>query len=246
MARALVVVTGCSGGLGASSLAAALARAWSGRAGERPEVVLVDGHLGRGGLDVTCGIEHLVGVRWSQLAAVVGPVDPVRLVERLPTAHGCAVLSADGASGGVPAQARRDVLASLDAGDSTLVVDGPLPSGSPVRPTLEVLLTGVQPRALADLDAVLGGVGRENCRSASGGGRQGTGAGERVIVTAGADPPSALVEALSRHTALPVVGHLRHRPAVARAAERGEWPGGAAFAEVVRAIAHRLPEVRAA
>ena len=71
-----LVVTGASGGLGSSTLAAALAGAWSKRA-----PLLVDLDLTGGGIDVTCGIDHVEGLRWPDLNAVRGVVDPDLLAD---------------------------------------------------------------------------------------------------------------------------------------------------------------------
>ena len=60
----VVGVLGASGGLGASTLAVALAVRAGGRYGV---AVAVDGDPARGGLDVTACLEHEAGLRWADL-----------------------------------------------------------------------------------------------------------------------------------------------------------------------------------
>ena len=95
----VVGVLGASGGLGASTLAVALAGS---AVPVHPPVVCVDGHIERGGLDVTACVEHLPGVRWGDLAGVRGEVAVADLLRELPRAGGVPVLSA--ASGGAGPQ----------------------------------------------------------------------------------------------------------------------------------------------
>lgn len=79
-----------SGGVGASTLAAAVAvRA----AAADHAVVAVDLDPWSGGLDVRLGLEQEPGWRWDALVAVDGLVDGAGLLERLPVAQGVAVLS---------------------------------------------------------------------------------------------------------------------------------------------------------
>lgn len=96
-------VLGAVGGVGTSSLAAAVAAGW--RRG-----TLVDLDRCGGGLDVALGIDMHGGVRWSGLHASGGRIDPVELARRLPRWRGVAVLAADGSD--VSAEALRSVLAA--------------------------------------------------------------------------------------------------------------------------------------
>lgn len=83
-----IAVTGSAGGIGTSTLAAALAR----HAGA---ALLVDASPCSGGLDLLLGLENKPGARWPDLAAGTGTVDPGDLVRALPTTpDGIAVLSA--------------------------------------------------------------------------------------------------------------------------------------------------------
>lgn len=84
-----------SGGVGASTLAAAVAvrAAAAGRS-----VVAVDLDRVAGRLDVVFGVEQLPGWRWHRLAAVAGLVDGMGLARQLPITNGVSVLSAGTAS----------------------------------------------------------------------------------------------------------------------------------------------------
>lgn len=84
----MIGVLGGSGGIGASSFAAVLALV-----GRVP--FLVDLDVSGGGIDVTLGIEHLAGARWSGIELSGGPLDPATLADGLPRAGPCAVLAAD-------------------------------------------------------------------------------------------------------------------------------------------------------
>lgn len=87
MAQVIGVVGG-SGGVGASTFAAALA-AQAGRS------VLIDLDVSGGGIDVLLGIESVPGARWSGLRVAGGRLDPQVLLDGLPRWGSCAVLAAD-------------------------------------------------------------------------------------------------------------------------------------------------------
>jgi MinD-like ATPase involved in chromosome partitioning or flagellar assembly len=92
----IIAVLPASGGVGATSLAAALAvRAC---AAGRPAVA-VDLDPWSGGLDVTFGIEQEPGWRWDQLREASGIVDGERLAARLPSVLGVPVLAMPTAAG---------------------------------------------------------------------------------------------------------------------------------------------------
>jgi hypothetical protein len=84
----MIGVLGGSGGIGASSFAAVLALA-----GQLP--FLIDLDVSGGGIDVTLGIEHVAGARWSGIQLSGGSLDPQTLADGLPRAGPCAVLAAD-------------------------------------------------------------------------------------------------------------------------------------------------------
>jgi secretion/DNA translocation related CpaE-like protein len=118
----LMVVTGATGGAGASTLAAALARyAHVHEAGG----ALVDLDPASGGIDLMLGAERAPGARWDELAGVGARVDEGILIEALPTSDGLAVLSWP-ASGEIEpdAVAVGHVLDALVRSQVRVVVDG--------------------------------------------------------------------------------------------------------------------------
>ena len=92
MSAQVRAVVGAVGGVGASTLAALLARSLA-SGGER--VVLVDLDHAGGGIDVLLGIEEAAGARGSDLHAVRGTVAAHDLDGLLPRWQGVEVLSAD-------------------------------------------------------------------------------------------------------------------------------------------------------
>lgn len=216
-------VIGASGGVGATTLAAALTRRLAIRLGQ---AVLLDLDVGGGGAEVTTAVEHREGVRWLDLRDVVGPVDGQRLAEALPGLERAGVLSAGGRGplprAEIPSGACQDVLASLiDAGVPT-VVD--LPRFSPLLaevcrlPGAVALVSSLHTRALADLDALV-----ERLESSwSGATPQSAG-----LVTRGRRVPAEVIEAIERHLGLPHLVHVADDRRVPLACERGEWPGSA-------------------
>lgn len=86
----IIAVLPASGGVGATSLAAALA-VRAAAAGRR--AIAVDLDPWSGGLDVTFGIEQEPGWRWGELGEVSGVVDGELLAARLPAVLGVPVLA---------------------------------------------------------------------------------------------------------------------------------------------------------
>lgn len=86
----VVSVIGAVGGVGGSTLAAALAMHGAARG---TESLVVDGDRTGGGIDLVCGAEHSEGLRWPDLALADGHVSPGSLTRVLPRAGGAAVLS---------------------------------------------------------------------------------------------------------------------------------------------------------
>ncbi len=212
----VIGVLGASGGVGASTLAATLA--W--RAGRRGQTVLVDGHLGGGGIDVTAGVEHLPGLRWGDLAELRGRADGV--LAELPEDRGVRVLAAGRGSApqrrSVPDRAVLDVVDTVAAA-ATVVLD--LPRGGSLcerlveRCGVVLVVAGLHVRALADLDAaveVLLDVPE-------------TAPAEIALVTRGPRAGAGLAEVVEGQLGLPHLAHVADETGVARAAERGEWPG---------------------
>lgn len=230
MSAPFLAVTAASGGLGASTLAAALGAAL---AAEGNGAVVVDLDLHGGGLDVTCGIDHRGGLRWPDLHRVRGPVEVDALVAALPSHRGSAVLSAGASrtrpSDPVPgASARADVLGSLAGGRLPVVADLPRWAVGEEMPTFSpwLLLTGTRTRELADLDALVLRVTA---------GRPAGQVDALALVTTGPVPDATLVAALESHLGLRHLAHVPRDRRVAAAVERGQWPGGRAFAETVHA-----------
>lgn len=213
----VVAVSGASGGLGASTLAAAVALAL------RPHpVTLVDGDLRGGGLDVTLGVEHLDGLRWGDLARHEGAAAGEALRRRLP-GDPLPVLAARGAR--PSAAAAREVVAAL-AREGTVVLD--LPVTLLVQPEwrsltdLAVLLVGLRPRWLRDAEAL-----RPLLADAD----------EVVTVTRGAGRSRQAAPRVASHLGHPFVEHLPDDPRVVRAEARGRPPGGRGpVADVARAL----------
>lgn len=120
---AVVGVVGARGGVGASTLAAALAAA-AVRAGRR--TVLVDGRHTGAGVDVLLGIEEEPGLRWADLSEARGEVDPDRLVDLLPQWSGARVLSTDRVRAlARPDDVEPDVLRALVRASDLVVLDLP-------------------------------------------------------------------------------------------------------------------------
>lgn len=215
----LVIVIGASGGLGASTWAAALARRLSTHLGE---CILVDGDVRGGGLDMTCGTEHVPGLRWPDLARLRGAVSATRLVAALPRGE-VPVLSAGGRGVPVPLEVMLDVLGSL-SGEVPVVVDclgatglaealmgGGLSGGggAGVRVDAVQVVSGLQVRQLADTEALMGHL-------------PGPGVG---LVTRSRTGLGAEFEEVLDHLGVPHLAHLRDDPRVRRDGERGDWPG---------------------
>lgn len=227
-------VLGSSGGLGASTLASALAVS---AAPARPPVVCVDGQLHGGGLDVTACAEHRAGIRWADLAGARGDVPGADLLAELPESGGVRLLSAGPGGATPPPAVIVSVLGSLREVAGLLVVD--LPSGADHgEPFLSacdavVLLSGVSARHLADAVAASGRVsvaGPEAWLVVRGSARG---------VAWGADLP----EAMAAHLDLPLAGCWRDDPKLALDAERGRAPGERARSSLATLCGRLLEQV---
>lgn len=153
MTRARIIgVAGGSGGVGASSLVAAVAV----RAARRGlAVACVDLRRFGGGLDVVFGVDHEPAVRWPDLARAHGRLDVPELLARLPSAEGVHVVSCDRAAPTVlRPEACRAVVDGLAEHVDLVVVDLPGPDLPEHAPSLELLheallVCGSDPPALA-------------------------------------------------------------------------------------------------
>jgi hypothetical protein len=117
-----VTVVGAVGGVGASTLAALLARRW---AADGEHVTLVDLDPVGGGIEVLLGIEAVEGVRWADLGGVRGTLDGADLDGLLPTWRGVEVLSGDRQAGPVEGEALRAVWSALSGAGRLVVADLP-------------------------------------------------------------------------------------------------------------------------
>jgi secretion/DNA translocation related CpaE-like protein len=119
----VVAVLGGSGGVGASTLATALA-VTARRQGL--DTLLVDGDPLGGGVDVMLGWEGVDGLRWPDLAHVRGRVSPPALVGALPGDGSLAVLSFDRSHmDAVPSAAMAAAIDAGRRGRDIVVVDLP-------------------------------------------------------------------------------------------------------------------------
>jgi hypothetical protein len=220
----VVGVLGASGGLGASTLAVALAvvAARAGRLRRQVPAVAVDGAVSGGGLDVTACVEHVPGLRWSDLARTRGEVSGPDLADALPMAGAARVLS------GVPGGAKpapevvTSVVAALRSTAELVVVDLPRADGAaPLVAACDVvlLLAGATPRHLSDAVAVRAGLA--SAAAASSGSEPDD---PRLVLRSGA-AAGELAAAVADHLDLPLAARWRDDGRVARDADRGLTPG---------------------
>jgi hypothetical protein len=147
----VIGVVGGSGGVGASTFAAAIAAA-AGRS------VLVDLDPVGGGIDVLLGIESLPGARWSQMQLDGGYLDPVLLRDGLPRWQSVAVLAADAAPPSAAAVVQV-VAAAEEVGPVVLDLPrAPSPVREAARCTFDVIVADAHVRELAAARSVLAGL----------------------------------------------------------------------------------------
>lgn len=220
----IVILTGASGGLGVSTLAAVTATVLAREASP----VLVDGAFGAGGLDATVAVEHLDGLRWSDLAEHEGEVDVGRLRGALPQGP-VPVLAARGPR---PSPAVvTEVVRGLSAA-GPVVVD--LPCSGRVPPVwreladVVVVLVGLRPRWLRDGEALVDVMGGA-CDHA-------------LLVTRGPRRSERVAARAAEHLGLPLLDHLADDPGVLREEARGRPPRPRGpVGEVARSVAAALP-----
>ncbi|MFC6150426.1 MULTISPECIES: septum site-determining protein Ssd [Mumia] len=125
----VVAFVGGSGGAGASSLAASVARTAARAPGGRDadgDVLLVDGDPLGGGLDLLLGDEARPGLRWNDLAATHGRLSGTALRRSLPRADGLAVLSWERGARDVPSdEVVAAVLTAVRRAHALVVADLP-------------------------------------------------------------------------------------------------------------------------
>ncbi len=222
MAAHTIRVVGGSGGVGTSTLAAALAR--TAAEGGLGRVVLLDADPVGGLADHAAVLEHLAGLRWGELARLDGPVDGEALLGRLPAADRLSVLAGCGAP--IPQATVAAVLAALHSTCDVLVVDGPQADLPGTARASVVLLAGLGP---AEVEAAR----RVRSRLV-----------DPWLVTRGPRALRRIGPEVGAHLDATWLGHLRDDPRVPRAAADGR---SAATVRTVRALADRLlRETRAA
>ena len=221
----LVLVVPASGGLGASTFAAVLARQVSG--------VLVDGDVEGAGVDATLVLEEEPGLRWPDLAGLEGPAEPRHLLARLP---GSAPPVLAGAG---PTRVRSAVVGSALAAlraQRPVVVDLPAPVLDRhdwlAWADLVVLLVGLRPRQVRDAEVTLR--------------RVRDGAATVRLVTRGARRAEPVGREVADHLGGAWLGHLEDEPGVLRDEGRGRPPRSrGAVGRVARTVAEVLPPATA-
>jgi secretion/DNA translocation related CpaE-like protein len=209
-ARVLGVLGGC-GGAGASTLAAALADT----AGRSSRTLLIDGDPLGGGLDVLVGVESAPGVRWHELAATRGRLDPKAFTSAICEVHGFGLLSwgRDRPPGGIAIEAIDAVLAAASRAFATVIIDiARCPSRASQR-LLEaseavVVVVPADVRAVAATAALVGSLSPQLTSP-------------YVVVR---DPGRLAAKDVAASLRLPLAATVRSEASVQSAAHRGESP----------------------
>lgn len=225
------MVVGAAGGVGASTLAALLARARARRGG----TVLVDLDPARCGVEVLLGIEAAHGARWADLQQVRGTVAPADLEGVLPRWCGVEVLSADRRGGPGEPAAVRAVWDSLAAARGTVVADVParelLADAARGGPLLGPVLTNRTDLLLVIGQDVLGVAGALPVRDALGDGRT------QLVLRRRARARVAPFEA-AHVLDLPLLAVLPTDRRLAEAVDRGFGPRTPGWSRLARTVAH--------
>lgn len=204
----VVAVVGATGGVGASTLAVALAQRATQEGGE---AAVVDLDPFGGGLDLLLGAERVEGWRWPQLAGASGQVGDLR--SYLPVVDGVSLVATSREPGPEPGVgALEAVVASLRAWHPMVVLDvgrvGSVVAQRAVQTAGRVLLiTSTAVRAVAAARTRAGLLDRP-------------GVGLVLRPTRNGVPPGLVAEVVG----LPVLGILPHEPGLVAAAEFGEPP----------------------
>ncbi|WP_406829402.1 hypothetical protein ABEG17_10380 [Pedococcus sp. KACC 23699] len=224
MEHRVLGVVGASGGLGASTLAVALAVRAAASVGA---TVCVDGAFERGGLDVTACLEHVAGLRWSDLVDLRGEADGADLLRSLPSAGGLRVLAARGLL--PPDEVVESCLRALSSICGLTVVD----LGGSLRwvgHCSDVLLvSGVSARHLADASALAVGLSRHR-------------ASARLVLRAGRRE-SVTAEEVAVHLDLPLAATVRDDVQAVTDADRARVPGSRTSGSVAIAADRLLSEL---
>lgn len=210
-----VAVVSASGGLGVSTIAAALALEG---AKHDQRAALVDLAPHSGGIDLLLGAESLPGARWSDLGNASGQLGD--LTDTLLKTHGVGVLAQCRQRPGAPtASAKQAVLASLARSHDIIVIDT---AGEKVSADVTLLVAGADVRSVA--------AARMLCASDE---LVPTGLLVRTS-TARRLAPKNVSEALG----VPLLGVIRDDAAVPRLADMGHPPTSAVAKRFRHDIAH--------
>lgn len=211
----VIAVTGASGGVGATVVAAAAALGMVGR--DEP-TVLVDLDTGAPGVEILLGVEEARGVRWPELAAAQGEVDGEALVAALPSWRGVAVVSGRRRSEPPSDDVVLDVCAGIVRSGRTVVLDLPRPS-SWTR-AARALLQACDVAVLVTPLSFPGAAGAELVRDQL----VAAGAGDVRVVVRGPAPGQVDPDALGAALGLSVDGMLLRDRSLPAAIERGDGP----------------------
>ncbi len=145
-----ITVVGASGGVGASTLAAAIARM---ACAEQGTALLIDAIPLSGGLDLLMGLEAAPGARWPDISLGTGAIDATDIAAALPsTPDGITVLSAARAKVETPftleSEAVGRLISATSGGFDVLVVDAP-PTNIPQASDLVVVVCAAEVRSSA-------------------------------------------------------------------------------------------------
>jgi len=155
----VIGVVGGSGGVGASTFAAGLARL-AAHAESVSRAVLVEIDPTSGGIDVLLGVEGVAGPRWSGLRLAGGRLEAAALAEGLPTWSSVAFVAADV----TPSADSVAQLLPVARRVGPVVVDlprwpAPARSAALTRCDLVVLITGCDVASIAGARSVAAGLG---------------------------------------------------------------------------------------
>ncbi len=205
----VVTVIGASGGVGASTLAAAMAQLSA--ATGSPGAALVDADPFGGGIDLLLGAERVPGWRWPRLRSAEGQLGDLR--SYLPVVDGVSVVSmARGDGTDLAREPLAAIVAALRAWHTLVVID---PGRMHQATTAEALRLASTP--LLVVSATVRGVAAARQLLAGGELER----AELVVRTGrGLLAPSLVAEALGRR----VIAELPDDPRLVAAAERGEPP----------------------
>jgi hypothetical protein len=208
MEATLIAVVGASGGVGCSTVAAHLA--WAAHA---DRACLVDADLDGGAIDVTVGVDHVLGPRWGDFGSLRGTADGAAILDVLPRTSRYAVLAAG--HGGAPPEVVQSVLTGLREACGFVVLD----VGRPANLRRELLgpddlvlvITGLGVRHLADLARAADDLSALT--------------NPVQLLTRGPKGLGDLGDSVSAHVGVPILGHWPDDPRVIRDVERGLAPG---------------------